>query len=234
VAEGLCADLLRQLNDSSGKREGPDTIAAVLQPIREKPFVLFTNENQFGYVLTLTAKGPDFAANESLGFAALAVVLQSEFLQTSGLDKQLYGTMTGTFDPVMGIIAFTSVKNQNPGEVLRVLEEAIGRVAAGDINDDMIARAIIQLITKIDQPVAPSEKGTYEFMFGIDAELLQSQRNRILGITKEEVIAAAIQLRGAETRCTIMGVHQDIIVPTKFEVVDILPGNDGGAVQEPN
>jgi Zn-dependent M16 (insulinase) family peptidase len=227
----LCSDLLRKLNNGSLRKDGVDPLDRVLERVREHPKVLFTTENRDSYITTLAAYGECFEnTNQSVSFAILAVLLQSEFLQIPTLEKYVLGTMSCEFDPMLGVISFVSIQNHNPGSVIRTFEEAIARVAEGAITREMIDRAIIQMIAKLDHPIAPSERGMFDFLFNVSSAVQQARKDAIFAITPQELINTATKLRSSAKRYAILGVTQDIIIPPGFEAIDLTGDSIGPPV----
>jgi Zn-dependent M16 (insulinase) family peptidase len=217
----LCSDLLRKLNSDSPWKDDSERLDRVLDRLRAHPKLLLKDDNWPGYITTMAAQCTFFESNDSVPFAVLAVLLQSEFLESPALDKDSLGKMSCNFDQMLGVISFVSIKGRNPGGIIVIFEESITRVAQGEVNRAMIDRAIIQMIARMDQPVAPRDRGLSNFFFNVSPAVDQKRREAVFAITQEALVEAARKLRAAAKRYTILGANQDLVIPPDFEVMDL-------------
>jgi Zn-dependent M16 (insulinase) family peptidase len=139
--------------------------------------------------------------------------LHSQFLQISTVDKDIGGKMSCTFDPMLGVISFVPIQDHHPGLVIRTFEGVIPRVADGTITRDMIDRAIIQMTAKLDEPIAPTQSGMFDFFFNVSSTGQQERRELVFAITREELIDAAVKLRSSSKSYAILGVTQQLLIP---------------------
>jgi Zn-dependent M16 (insulinase) family peptidase len=224
----FCTDLLRQLNGDDGRKEGPDNLNAFLTVMKQRNKVLLTNEKQFGYITVMAANCAHFEANQSVTFAVLASLIQSEFLQEQGADKESLGRMFCNFEPMTGVMSFVTLNDHYPGSVITTFGEAMEKAASGPIHRAMIERAIIQVIAKLDQPTAPSERGMFNFYYNVSAAVQQVRRTEILHMKAEAIVEAAGMLKAAAKRFAIMGVSQELLIPTDFEAIDVFEDSEPG------
>jgi hypothetical protein len=80
------------------------------------------------------------------------------------------------------------------------------------------------MIAKLHEPIAPSQRGMFDFSCNVSSAVQQERRELIFAIGREELIDAAVKLRNSAKRYAILGVTQKLIIPSGFELIDLMGG----------
>jgi Zn-dependent M16 (insulinase) family peptidase len=110
-------------------------------------------------------------------------VVDVEFLAsllTESTVSPLYGGLikSGTRSRIINTGYFPKLRI--PGTVITTFSKAMEDVATRRINRAMIGGAIIQVMVRFDQPMAPSERGMFDFCYNVSAAVQQARRTEIL------------------------------------------------------
>ena len=103
-----------------------------------------------------------------------------------------------------GLFGYYSYRDPNPQNTLRIMQDA-GRWARDkDWTANHIDEAKLSVFQGVDAPKSVSEEGMVRFFSGIDEKTQQERREKLLGVTKEQVIEAAQRflVDGAEKAVT--------------------------------
>lgn len=94
---------------------------------------------------------------------------------------------------IAGHFYFYSYRDPNIHHSLEAFEKSIQNVLKGDFNDEDLAEAKLEMIQAMDSPISPGSRAdlAYEWILeGKTPEIRQAFRNRVLALTKEDVIRA--------------------------------------------
>ncbi len=149
---------------------------------------------------------------------ALAVVQQ--YLNTTWLWNKVRvqgGAYGGScsLDRRAGVFAFSSYRDPNLLETLRVYDETAGFLKDADISEEEVTRSIIGVIGQVDDYLLPDAKGLLSlrrYLLGETEQSLQRVRNEILSARVEDFRKLGSALaRLAETgRVVVMGAPEAI------------------------
>ena len=168
----------------------------------------------------VSMKGPSYSSEEAISRFFTVNLLKSEFLHDLIREKLgAYGVI-GTCDMYSGTTSFVSYRDTNPVQVLKAFREALD-LAINQVDDDMIKRTIIRIISKIDHPVSPGNVGLNRFYNGFTNELAQKTRTKILKMTKKEVIQQAKEMKGEKWTSCIVGNSATTTKPDGFNVIKV-------------
>jgi len=133
-----------------------------------------------------------------------------------------YGAMM-SYDSEAGVATAMSYRDTNPLKVIAAMRDAIKSVSEGAIDQGMVDRAIVRVVSERDAPVSPSDQGLECFYDeGLCAGRKQQRRTEILATTTKEVKAAAQALVDAEVvRISIVGEKGAPTLPQGLHVVDL-------------
>jgi Zn-dependent M16 (insulinase) family peptidase len=98
-------------------------------------------------------------------------------------------TMAGNF-------YFYSYRDPNISSTLLAFQEAVNNVMEGNFDTSDLEEAKLEMIQVLDNPIAPGSRGLLAYTYlreGKTLEVRQTFRNKILSLTKEDVIAAVQQ-----------------------------------------
>ena len=125
-----------------------------------------------------------------------------------------------------GLFGYYSYRDPNPLNTMRIIQDA-GRWARDkDWTTNHLDEAKLSVFQGLDAPRSVSEEGMTRFLSGIDEDMQQQKRERLLDVTKEDVVNAAQRflVEGAEKAVTaVIG-----------EKNDWAKGSDGWAVRSMN
>jgi Zn-dependent M16 (insulinase) family peptidase len=99
-----------------------------------------------------------------------------------------------TVSSAMQQISFYTVRDPNIARSIEIFQKAIKWLADGSFTDKDVDNAICKIIGSIDTPQSPKARGSstaLNTMVGIDEDLIDLQRSRILQVTKADVIKVA-------------------------------------------
>jgi len=76
--------------------------------------------------------------------------------------------------------------------------------------DENITEAQLNVFASIDKPLAPFEKGTDVFHYGITDEMKQTNRTRLFEVNRDSLVESAYKyLNEAENSCAVFGSDQN-------------------------
>jgi len=124
----------------------------------------------------------------------LAALLKANFLHREIREKGgAYGGMANSSSEG-GLFSMLSYRDPQLLRTLDVYEQALQWVQSGDFDQDKIKEAVLAVFSAIDRPLSPGGVGAHEFanaLQGITLEIRQQFRQRLLAVTKEQLIAVA-------------------------------------------
>jgi Zn-dependent M16 (insulinase) family peptidase len=99
----------------------------------------------------------------------------------------------GVSNPMSGNFYFYSYRDPNIASTLRAFEEAIQTVLKGDFDDLDLEEAKLEMIQTLDSPISPGSRAELAYSWwreGKTQEVRQAFRNRMLALTREDIIEA--------------------------------------------
>ncbi|XP_060104091.1 presequence protease, mitochondrial [Heteronotia binoei] len=137
-----------------------------------------------------------FTAADHAGLRILARLMTAKFLHTEIREKGgAYGG--GAQLSHNGIFAFYSYRDPNSTTTLAAFEKAADWARAGKFTQQDIDEAKLAVFAAVDAPVAPSDKGMNQFLYGISDEMMQQHREHLFTVSKDHLIDAACKYLAA-------------------------------------
>lgn len=93
---------------------------------------------------------------------------------------------------------FVSYRDPHLNNTLKIYREAADAIASYQADERTMTQYIIGAISDLDMPMNPAAKGLYSlsaYMTGITREILQKERDEVLGATPEDIRALADYIR---------------------------------------
>jgi Zn-dependent M16 (insulinase) family peptidase len=135
-----------------------------------------------------------FTHPDASSLLVLAKLLRANFLHREIREKGgAYGGMAGN-DSEGGLFSLLSYRDPHLVRTLDVYKNAIEWACQGDFSDEMIKEAILAVFGELDRPLSPGGRGHREFMHqqqGLNLEMRQTLRDRILATTRDDLARAA-------------------------------------------
>ena len=177
----------------------------------------------------------------SASFQVAARLSQAEYLFGIIREKLgAYGAMS-SYNGFSGTTSFLSYRDTSPLLVLSAIDNIIDFLADSKnsksdqkddsisslppVDDEMVDRAIVQVFSSFDSPVAPKNAGDQMFLTGIDDNDLQKRRSALLKVTKKDVIEGFKEIANKKKdkmmRQAIVGGKIDKSLIPDFYVVDV-------------
>ncbi|XP_063159491.1 presequence protease, mitochondrial isoform X1 [Candoia aspera] len=147
-------------------------------------------------VRTVPFTAPDYAS-----LCLLARLMTAKFLHTEIREKGgAYGG--GAHISHSGIFNFYSYRDPNSLNTLAAFEKAAEWAKIGKFTQQDIDEAKLAVFASVDAPVAPSDKGMNNFLYGISDEMKQRHREHLFAVSRDSLIDAANKylIAGKSTR----------------------------------
>lgn len=96
-------------------------------------------------------------------------------------------------NPLSGNFWFYSYRDPNINKSLHAFKEAVDSIVDGDFDDSDLEEAKLEVIQTLDAPVAPGSRGDLAYSWlreGKTQEIRQAFRNRLLSLSKKDIIEA--------------------------------------------
>ncbi|KAJ6666636.1 hypothetical protein lerEdw1_020360, partial [Lerista edwardsae] len=136
-------------------------------------------------VRTVPFTSPDYASLRILARLMTAKFLHTEIREKGGA----YGG--GAQLTHNGIFSFYSYRDPKSVGTLATFEKAAEWSRKGNFTQQDIDEAKLAVFAAVDAPVAPSDKGTGSFLYGISDEMKQRHREHLFAVSKDNLINAA-------------------------------------------
>lgn len=112
-----------------------------------------------------------------------------------------------SINTMSGIFSFYGYRDPNIISTLEAFEESVKTIVEGDFEESDLEEAKLEVIQSLDAPVAPGSRGELAYSRlreGKTKEVRQAFRDRLLSLTREDVIAAVkrqvlMQNKGGKT-----------------------------------
>jgi Zn-dependent M16 (insulinase) family peptidase len=117
---------------------------------------------------------------------------------------------------LLGNFYFYSYRDPNIASSIHTFEEAIREISKGHFSESDLEEAKLEIIQGLDDPVAPGSRGDYAygwFREGKTHEIRQSFRNRLLALTRGDVIRAIKEhlLPQISSSATVVFASRDLL-----------------------
>ncbi len=177
-----------------------DTLPAATGSLHQLP-PFEANSGNFGWAtsvpvnyVTRVFAGAPFTSADAAPLMVLARLLRAGYLHREIREKGgAYGGMA-SYDPEGGLLSLLSYRDPQLVRTLRVFDEAADWAAGGKFDTEAIDEAVLAVFGDLDRPLAPGSRGTREFANlrqGLNAELRQQLRERVLAVDRSQLMAAA-------------------------------------------
>ncbi len=96
-------------------------------------------------------------------------------------------------NPMSGNFYFYSYRDPNVVKTLKAFDEAIKHVTRGNFDEADLEEAKIEMIQGLDAPISPGSQGEVAYSWWREGRTLEERqkfRNRLLALTREEVISS--------------------------------------------
>ncbi|XP_056655979.1 presequence protease, mitochondrial isoform X3 [Monodelphis domestica] len=133
-------------------------------------------------VRTVPYTDPDYASLRILARLMTAKFLHTEIREKGGA----YGG--GAKLSSNGIFTFYSYRDPNSIETLQCFEKAVNWAKSGSFTLEDIDEAKLSVFSVADAPVAPSDKGMDQFLYGLSDEMKQAHREQLFAVSHEQLI----------------------------------------------
>ena len=117
-----------------------------------------------------------------------------------------------------GLFAFYSYRDPNSLATVDAFRRSIDWVRAGQFTDGDVEEALLSLFSGIDSPTAPSAKGLNQFVTGVTWEERQQFRERLLAVTKADVVRVSEEYLGTgHEKANVCVVGDETRVPAEVQ-----------------
>ncbi|XP_062981703.1 presequence protease, mitochondrial [Elgaria multicarinata webbii] len=131
-----------------------------------------------------------FTASDHASLRILARLMTAKFLHMEIREKGgAYGG--GAQLAHNGIFSFYSYRDPNSMGTLATFDKAAEWAKAGQFTQQDIDEAKLAVFAAVDAPVAPSDKGMSNFLYGISDEMKQRHREHLFTVSKDSLMDAA-------------------------------------------
>ena len=136
-------------------------------------------------IFTVPYAHPDFAPLQVLAKLITSLYLHPEIREKGGA----YGG--GAMLSSDGIFAFYSYRDPNSTRTLDLFDKTYDFLSKQSLNQSDINEAKLGIFQRVDAPVSPSNRGMIKFKYNITDNDIQEQRQRLKGVTKEQLMYVA-------------------------------------------
>ncbi|EXJ65534.1 hypothetical protein A1O7_01875 [Cladophialophora yegresii CBS 114405] len=189
--QGLIEGFLAQLpqNNSSAANSTSSNAVAGSSLSRRAFFSLPFQVSYTGTCLqTAPYSSPDKAPLTVLGQLLVHNFMHPEIREKGGA----YGA-SASASPISGLFTMSSYRDPNPRNSLSVFNRAGLYARDKDWSARELEESKLSIFQGIDAPRSVSSEASKEFMYGITEEMDQQMRERLLGVTKDDVQRVAQQ-----------------------------------------
>ncbi|KKK23823.1 hypothetical protein ARAM_001512 [Aspergillus rambellii] len=173
-----------------------------------------------------------FTHSSSAALSVLSQLLTHNYLHPEIREKGgAYGAGASN-GPVKGMFAFTSYRDPNPINTLKVFQNSGVFARDRAWSDREINEAKLGIFQGLDAPVSVDEEGTRYFMSGITHEMDQRWREQVLDVTAKDVneVAQTFLVDGSRRSVCLLGEKKDWAEPEGWEVRKLsMNPDDSGA-----
>ena len=214
--ETLCRMIFRPENlmvDFTGDRQAFENLEAPIAALKGRLYT--SQEKREKYIPSVSRKNEGFMTPGEVQYVCragnflekglpykgalqvLSVMMGYEYLWTNIRVKGgAYGCMCG-FGRT-GDCYFVSYRDPNLGQTVEVYEKAADFIASYEANERTLTQYIIGTFSQIDIPLTAAGKGRRSreaYMRGITYDMIQREREEIIGVTPEDIRSTAEYIR---------------------------------------
>lgn len=165
---------------------------------------------------------PPFSHQDYATCRLLAKILSSKFLHREIREKGgAYGG--GARVSHDGLFHFYSYRDPKSIETFEAFEKSVEWAVKGEFTAQDIDEAKLSVFSEIDKPVAPGEQGKRQFIYFVDDAMYQEHRQKLLGVTKEQLVETAKGYLTNEDKAvsTLLGPPSDVLEEKGWDVVSV-------------
>lgn len=96
-------------------------------------------------------------------------------------------------NPMVGTFYFYAYRDPNIASTIEAFEESMKKILDGDFDASDLEEAKLEIVQDLDEPVSPGSRGSVGYTWmrnGKTLQMRQAWRDKLLGLTKEDVVAA--------------------------------------------
>lgn len=111
-----------------------------------------------------------------------------------------------------GVLGFYSYRDPNPLNTIKIMREAGAWARDREWTDRDIEEAKLSVFQNVDAPESVSAEGMTRFLSGVDEEMQQRRRERLLDVTREDVRRVAeeyVVQRASQGSLVVLGEKKD-------------------------
>lgn len=151
--------------------------------------------------------------------SVLARILTNDFLHEA--IRERLGAYHASATSQNGMFVMKSYRETNPMKILESCLENLKLVADGNINDEMVANAVISCFRSLDAPSLPHIRGSFAYCHKLPFEYYQNNRSAIFNVSKEQIIKEAKELCQSNWTSVVFASDITATPPSDFVVVDL-------------
>ncbi|KAL0240930.1 hypothetical protein GEMRC1_006166 [Eukaryota sp. GEM-RC1] len=165
---------------------------------------------------------PDFTSPQVPILEVGSKIMQASFLHSEIREKGgAYGAYAKV-DTYTNTFSFMSYRDPNPHQSLKVYNEAITWVSSGEFSN--VKEGVFSVIRRLDVPSSPFDFARDEFeevLSERSKDERQKYRERVLGISKEDIVSVAEALQSDRVGICYLG-NKDFQTKVKATVGDVI------------
>jgi len=141
----------------------------------------------------------------------LASIMERPMYELIRAQGGAYGAFA-LYSPATSLFTQMTYRDPHTAQSLDAFEKVIAKIAKGDFTEENLHHAIIDLISRVDTPPSPREKGMIEFerqLTGITYEYRKWNRNGILNTTRDDIIRVTEEYLINPTRSAVAMIISD-------------------------
>ncbi|KAL2870866.1 pitrilysin family metalloprotease cym1 [Aspergillus lucknowensis] len=161
-----------------------------------------------------------FTHSASATLSVLSQLLTHNYLHPEIREKGgAYGAGASN-GPIKGFFAFTSYRDPNPVNTLKVFQNSGIFARDRAWSDREINEAKLGIFQGLDAPMSVDEEGSRYFMSGVTHEMDQRWREQVLDVTAKDVneVAQKFLVEGSRRSVCVLGEKKDWAEPEGWEV----------------
>jgi len=190
-------DLIAKLNQFDKIIQPSQYLDEKLLEYRSMKKKFIDNDMKAGYTSLCWPSVP-YSDKHSRQYQVLSILLKNEFLNKRIRELLgAYGAIAHSHT-YKGTVYFGSYRDRSPYECIDVILQSLDEVSKGNIDDEMVERAIISSLSKSDAPRPPRDEGIEEFKYGLNPQSLEERREIVFNTTKEDLMELASTLLKTE------------------------------------
>jgi Zn-dependent M16 (insulinase) family peptidase len=206
-------ELIRRLN-----ARGASAVCDVAKPLpmAAVPNVYFEFPNATSSIVAVSVSCQPFADNGLPTALAIMESLLMDVLFSHLRDEQGVYSFQVYYKEFECTFSIATTCDPSPKLTPSVIRKEIEEIADGNIEEDVVNRAVVRSFAVMDRPRKPQSKGWEPYCRGWSKEWMQERRGLMYNITKERIVAAAKYLLDRQWHCCIVSNRAIADVPDDF------------------